>query len=332
MLKLLQTAGPRPIVLDVTVRDGGYLNDWQFSAAQIDAAISIAAGADADIIEVGYFDDEPGLPEGAACPPSMLRRLQRLRGDALLAAMIRPSVSQPDAVLKARAGLVDLLRIPVDVRRPMLAVDLARRCRAHGYAVSFNFTSVSCFTPAQLGAATRAVVDHASAIYLADSRGALQPAEIAPAVSAVRALWNGPVGYHAHDNLGLAIATTEAALAAGCELIDGSIAGAGIGGRNLRLDDALRIAMRTRPDLSPQADALAVGEAVIGVPAPGDEMPLYRLAGERNIRQEWVEPLMKRLGTAQALAFIDRLPKRADWFEFNELDPFFAQLGEAARA
>jgi 4-hydroxy 2-oxovalerate aldolase len=332
MLKLRGDGDPRPWVLDVTIRDGGYLNDWQFAAEHIDMAISLAARADADIIEVGYFDDEPGLPEGAACPPAMLRRLRPLAGEALLAAMIRPSVKNPNEVLGARQGLVELLRIPVDVRRPQLAVELARRCLSHGFAVSFNFTSVSCFRPEQLAAATAAVAGLASAIYLADSRGALQVADIAPAVIAVRSAWDGPIGYHAHDNLGLAIATTEAALAAGCEMIDGSIAGAGIGGRNLRLDDALRIAMRTRADLAPAPDALAAGEAAIGVPPPGAEMPLYRVAGERNIRQEWVEPLMRQLGPAGALAFIEKLPRRTDWFEFGELDAFFEQAGELVRA
>lgn len=332
MLNLLRNGGPRPLVLDVTIRDGGYLNDWQFSAAHIDAAVSIAARADADVIEVGYLDDEPGLPEGAACPPAMLRRLRPLAGKSLLAAMIRPSVANPDSVLGTRAGLVELLRIPVDVRRPQLAVDLAWRCRRRGFAVSFNFTSVSCFGPVQLAAAAATVKAEAAAIYLADSRGALRTADIAPAVEAVRSEWTGPIGYHAHDNLGLAIATTEAALAAGCELIDGSIAGAGIGGRNLRLDDALRIAMRTRSDLSPAPDALAAGEQAIGVPRPGDEMPLYRLAGERNIRQEWVEPLRQRLGASRALALIEQLPHRTDWFEFGELDPFLAAAGEAVGA
>jgi len=332
MLRLLQKGGPRPLVLDVTIRDGGYLNDWRFTAAQIDTAISIAARADADVIEVGYLDDAPGLPEGSACPPAMLRRLRPLAGDAPLAGMIRPAVADPDAVLAARAGLIELLRIPTDVRQPQRAVELARRCLAHGFAVSLNFTSVSCFTPAQLAAAAAMVPAQVAAIYLADSRGALRVDDIAPAVAAVRSVWRGPIGYHAHDNLGLAVATTEAALAAGCELIDGSIAGAGIGGRNLRLDDALRIALRTRRDLAPAADALAAGEAAIGVPPPGDEMPLYRLAGQRNIRQEWVEPLLQRLGTAGALALIERLPRRTDWFEFSELDPFLAAAAETAGA
>jgi 4-hydroxy 2-oxovalerate aldolase len=332
MMTLGRNDGPRPLILDVTIRDGGYLNDWQFSPRHIDAAISIAARAGADIIEVGYFDDEQGLPEGAACPPAMLRRVRPLAADTLLAAMIRPSVTDPESVLGARKGLVDLLRLPVDVRRPHLAAALARRCVAHGFAVSFNFTSISCFTSAQLAAATAAVAAQATMIYLADSRGALRAADIAPAVAAVRSAWDGLIGYHAHDNLGLAVATTEAALAAGCELIDGSIAGAGIGGRNLRLDDALRIAMRTRADLAPAPEALAAGEAQIGVPPPGEEMPLYRLAGERNIRQEWVEPLMKRFGAARARAVIERLPRRTDWFEFSELDPFLAAAGEAVRA
>ena len=320
---MLSLAATRPIVLDATLRDGGYLNDWNFSSEQIDFAVSVGARAGADIIEVGYVDDAPDLPDALACRPNMLKRVRPLAGKALLAAMVRPSLLNQKAVLARRVALVDLIRIPVDVRRTAPAMALAQICCGYGFPVTFNLTSASCFDPDQIAAASADAAHLVVAIYLADSRGALLPDQVPQLVEAVRTEWKGPIGYHAHDNLGLAVDTTERALEAGCELIDGSIAGAGIGGRNLRLDEAIRIAGRHRVDLNPDPDALATDEHQIGVPAPGDEMQLYRLAGERNIRQEWVGILVNRLGFERAHRLIKGLPVRR-WFEEDELEPYLA--------
>lgn len=311
----------RPLVLDVTLRDGGYLNDWRFTQAQIDRAVALAARADADLIEVGYLDDRPGLPETAACPPAMLRRVRGLCGDSLLAAMIRPAVADPDAVLAARTGLVDLLRIPLDMRDPAPAVRLAGRCSAHGFAYTFNFVGITCFERSRLSEVAAELPRDAQALYLADSRGNVRVEDVSSLVGEIRKVWAGAIGYHAHDSLGLARANSEAALAAGCELIDGSIAGVGLGGRNLHLRDALALARRSRRDLAPDPEALAAGEEQVGLQAPGDDRLLYRLTGERNLRMEWVAPLVESFGREHAETLLRALPSRF-WFDPEELEPY----------
>ena len=44
-------------VLDCTLRDGGYVNDWNFGIGSIKSIISRLAKANLDIIEVGFIDD-----------------------------------------------------------------------------------------------------------------------------------------------------------------------------------------------------------------------------------------------------------------------------------
>jgi 4-hydroxy 2-oxovalerate aldolase len=314
----------KPVVLDVTLRDGGYLNDWAFTSEQIDAAVQIAFRSAADFIEVGYLDDQDGLPSAAACPPHMLERLRQQCPSARLAGMIRPSVHQPVAVLAARHGLLDLLRITVDMRWPEKALTLAAHCREYGFEISLNFTGVTTFRPERLTEVSALTPEWVRVIYLADSRGHLQTADVPLLVAAVRQAWSGDIGYHAHDNLGLAIANTEAALAAGCSWIDASIAGVGLGGRNLSLASALVLARQQRTDLHPDPQALAAPPSAIGLLPAGDEMPLYRLCGQRNLRMEWVMPLVRTYGSEGAMALMHELPVR-NWFETHELIPF---LGE----
>ena len=44
-------------LLDCTLRDGGYLNDWRFGYTNMVCIFERLADANADIIEVGFLDD-----------------------------------------------------------------------------------------------------------------------------------------------------------------------------------------------------------------------------------------------------------------------------------
>ena len=316
-----------PVVLDVSLRDGGYLNDWQFSQESMELAVATAARADADVIEIGYCDDEPGLPEAAACPAPMIEHLSYLAGNRRIAAMIRPSVLDPDGVLVRRQGLLDLLRIPVNVRDPDPAIKLAHLVHQYGFDVTLNLTSISCHSVEHFKAVSARVPDFVTVVYLADSRGSIASSEVEAIVAAVRSEWQGAIGYHAHDNLGQAVETTRAALQAGCKWIDGSVAGIGIGGRNLKLADAMSLASAIRSDLNPDPGAFLVTESDFGLSAPGEEGVLYCAGAQRNIRQEWVGPLIDRLGLSTTLSLINSLPKKA-WFDESELEPYINILSK----
>jgi 4-hydroxy 2-oxovalerate aldolase len=70
-------------------------------------------------------------------------------------------------------------------------------------------------------------------VYVVDSAGALLPESSAARVKMLKqALTTAKVGFHAHNNLGLAIGNTLAALEAGADWVDGSLRGFGAGGGN----------------------------------------------------------------------------------------------------
>jgi len=312
----------RPLVIDVTLRDGGYLNQWDFAPQHLARAVALGVQADADLIEVGYVDDSPGLPTASACPPEWLQALRQQFPELRLAGMIRPNVPEPEQVLSRRQGLLALLRIPVDLRWPEKAFALGEKCQAYGFAVSFNLTGVSCFELSQIQAAAAAVPAFAKVVYLADSRGALRVTDIAPLLACVREVWSGELGYHAHNSLGLARDNTLAALEAGCQWIDGSLDGVGLGGRNLHLAEALALAQRVRQDLKPDPSTLQVSATELGLDVlTAAETPLYVLCAERNLRMEWVASLIQAFGLTRSAAILASLPQR-NWFEVQELEAF----------
>src|SRR5690606_32740340 len=69
----------------------------------------------------------------------------------------------------------------------------------------------------------------ADCVYVVDSAGALVPESVRERVSALKDALSINVGFHAHNNLGLAIGNTVAALEAGADQIDGTLRGLGAG-------------------------------------------------------------------------------------------------------
>jgi len=310
----------KPIILDVTLRDGGYLNNWNFSVQHIHTAITAASGMGADIIEVGYLDDHPGLPLAASCPSRFLREIDQQAGSSMIAGMIRPSVKNPQLVLKRRKEFLDLVRIPVDLRNTAPAKQLSIICEENDVPFSFNLTSVSCYSLSDIEEAVKFLNENAAMIYIADSRGALKPEDVSSIVTAIKKQWTGAVGYHAHNNLGLAKENTEAAIESGCVLIDGSVSGIGLGGRNLNLKTAVEIAGEYRNDLPDHDTDYDVSELALGVAEPGEEMHLYYLSGEKNIKMEWVQLMIEQLGISTTTGILNKIP-RCSLFDYNELKP-----------
>jgi len=69
-------------------------------------------------------------------------------------------------------------------------------------------------------------------INLADSSGYMVPADVKERVGALKAAIKLPVGFHAHNNLGLAVANSLAAVEAGATYLDATCRGLGAGAGN----------------------------------------------------------------------------------------------------
>ena len=49
-------------LLDCTLRDGGYINNWDFGKEHIESTIHLLEKANIDILELGFFRDEASNP------------------------------------------------------------------------------------------------------------------------------------------------------------------------------------------------------------------------------------------------------------------------------
>lgn len=319
----------KPIVADVTIRDGGYLNDWEFPIETIRTIVRYLDRFGLDIIEVGYLSDDVSKPPAARCSAGYLEMLSGEIHGAFIAGMLNPKKhSDPVAVLASRKGLIDLVRIPTFVEDVDFVLQVIADANKLGIRCSINLISFTAYTDSELLGAVDQIASSGQVemLYFADSRGAVYPDELFAFYSDVREIWKAPLGYHAHDNLGLAIENSKAALDAGCNLIDCSIRGYGLGGRNTAFVETVDLVRDARPDL-PDVDKQELEMVVKAIGMPPKEVfhDLYYLSGLKNLEQEWC-PILWDIYGEKCFELLERLPRRP-YKEVDEVIDFVEQEG-----
>jgi 4-hydroxy 2-oxovalerate aldolase len=140
-------------------------------------------------------------------------------------------------------------------------------------------------------------------VIIMDSAGAYLPTDVLERVGALTTALEIPVGFHAHNNLGHAIANSVAALNAGAKILDGTIRGFGAGLEILQLEvlvavlnklgystninlskllDGANIAEKTIIDKVPIINSTSVVSGLAGV-FSGFAKPVERLSKKYNV-------------------------------------------------
>lgn len=328
-MKKISDFNSTPIVADVTIRDGGYLNDWNFPVETIRTIVRYLDRCGMDIIEVGYLSDDESKPPAARCTASYLEMLSADIRAASIAGMLSPKKHKdPVAVLASRKGHIDLVRIPTFVEDVDFVIQIVKDANELGIRCSMNLISFTAYTDSELLGAVEKIASSGEVelLYFADSRGSVYPDALFALYSDVRQIWKAPLGFHAHDNLGLAIENCQAALAAGCNLIDCSINGYGLGGRNTDFVETIDLVRDLRPDL-PDVDRRELETVVeaMGMPPKEEFHDLYYQSGLKNLEQEWCPILWETYGDS-CFELLERLP-RSRYKEIDEVLEFAELVG-----
>lgn len=104
----------------------------------------------------------------------------------------------------------------------------------------------------------------AEAVIIMDSAGAYIPVDVQERISRLVDGVNVPIGFHAHNNLGMATINSVTAVEAGATIIDGSARGFGAGAGNAQLEVLIavfeRMGIETGIDLYKMLDAADIAE------------------------------------------------------------------------
>ena len=220
------------VLIDCTLRDSSYAIDFQFSSRDTK---NIAIGlekAGISMIEVGH-----GLGLGASShqhgialetDTEYLTAARAVLRKAKFGAFFIPGIGEKEDLANARAVGMDFVRIGADITGIDIAQKYVEFAKQLGFQVSLNPMKTYAVSPVDAGKLARRVRNWGmDVLAVVDSAGCMLPAAVAEYTTAYRESFSGQIGFHGHNNLGLAHANCLAAVEAGADVVDGTLRGMG---------------------------------------------------------------------------------------------------------
>lgn len=242
------TFRPEIRVLDCTVRDGGLINDHQFSDEFVRAVYETCVEAGIDYMEIGY----KGSPKvfspkrfGAwkFCEEEDIRRIVGENDTPLKLAVMADAGGKSDwqrQIPPRSESVIDMVRVACYVHQISEAAEMIQDAHEKGYETTCNIMAISAAQEAEINQALEvAAQTKAGTIVVVDSFGALYSEQIARLVRSYLAAAKESgkeVGIHAHNNQQLAFANTIEAIIQGANRIDATMAGIGRGAGNCSME------------------------------------------------------------------------------------------------
>ena len=221
-----------PDILEVTLRDGSYLIDFQFTAEDTSTIASALEEIGFRWIEVGHglglHASQAGKGMAAATDEEYLDAAGQALKHAKWGMFFIPGIGREEDLRTAARYGMSFVRIGTNVTEALQAEPYIVLAKELGFIVSYNAMKSYAVTPAEFGKVVGQVHRWGADIAcLVDSAGSMDPDSVSAYFRAAKAESDSPLGYHGHDNLSLAMANTLRAIDEGAVLVDSSLQGMG---------------------------------------------------------------------------------------------------------
>lgn len=238
---------------DTTLRDGSHTVSHQFSPNDV---INIAGGLDRagiDIIELGHGDGLTGSTINYGFSKysdyDLVKAAASVIKNAKLAVLLLPGIGTVEDLRKAKECGATAVRIATHSTEADVSEQHIRAAKEMGlFTVGFLMMAHMTETDRLVEEALKMESYGADVVYATDSAGAMLPKDVTEKISALKRNLKVPVGHHSHNNLGVAIANSMAAIEAGATYIDGSLSGLGAGAGNTSTDNLVAVLNRMNID------------------------------------------------------------------------------------
>jgi 4-hydroxy 2-oxovalerate aldolase len=224
---------------DSALRDGSHAKRHQFTEHDVAAIVSALDGAGMPVIEVSHGDGLGGSSFTYGFSRTDERDLIEVAVEtatrAKIAVLLLPGVGVMDDIRAAHDRGAAIVRIATHCTEADIAVQHFRLARDVGMETVGFLMMAHTESPEVLAKQARIMADAGcQCVYVVDSAGALILDQVSDRVAALVAELGdaAQVGFHAHENLGLGVANSIAAIRAGAVQIDGSTRRFGAGAGN----------------------------------------------------------------------------------------------------
>lgn len=229
------------IIGDTTLRDGSHAVSHSFTPQFVEQIVTELAAANVPLIEVSHGAGLQGstIQQGFSIHDEMklIEAAVKVKGQSKIASLFVPGIGTCPAIVEAANIGIDALRIAVHCTEANISQQYFKEAKkrnldAYGFLMMSHST-----TPQRLAEEAKKMEEYgADGVYIVDSAGALVPKTVIERVHALKETLSIQIGFHGHNNLGLAVGNSLTAIEHGATLIDGTLRGLGAGAGNAPLE------------------------------------------------------------------------------------------------
>lgn len=249
---------PNVKIIDCTIRDGGLVNNWDFSIEFVQDLYNGLNDAGVEYMEIGY-KNSPALLKATDPNPwrflddDFLKQVIPEKKKTKLSALVDIGRVDPNDILPREESILDMIRVACYVREVDKGLELVQMFHELGYETSLNIMALSSVPEQQLIEAFDMVRESpVDVVYIVDSFGSLDPKDIEHQVKKFSEMIpNKQLGIHTHNNLQLAFANTLTAMRNGVVFLDSSIYGMGRAAGNCHTELLVGYIQKTTYELKP---------------------------------------------------------------------------------
>jgi 4-hydroxy 2-oxovalerate aldolase len=232
-------------LLDCTLRDGGYINDWRFGEETIKGFCRKIAQTGIEIVEVGFIKGDVYDSDKSVFPDikSISNVIQPKSDKMKYVGMVDMSAPVPmERITPCDGTSVDGIRVIFKKEKIALAYEYCKHIQKQGYFVCVNFVGTDLYTDKEfIDGIEKFNHLYPYAVSIVDSFGLIKRKQfLRLAYLADNNLEEGIIlAYHAHNNLQQAYGNAEALVEMNLKrdlLIDACVFGMGRGAGNLNLE------------------------------------------------------------------------------------------------
>lgn len=194
-------------LLDCTLRDGGYLNDWEFGHDAMVNIFNRLISAGVDVVEVGFLDGRRSFDVNRSIMPDTgsVRKIygELDKGGSLIVGMIDYGTCGIERLEPASESYLDGIRVIFKKEIMYPAIAFCRQVKALGYKVFTQAVSITSYSDEELLELVSLVNDFKPyAMSMVDTYGLLHQENLTHVFEILNANLDPDIilGYHGHNN------------------------------------------------------------------------------------------------------------------------------------
>jgi len=288
-------------LLETTLRDGSYVINFSFTAADTEILCR-------ELEEAGFTYIEVGHGVGLNASNAGYGRAAEMDEDYMIAAegaltkkarygmFCIPGIARlEDLDLAGRHGM-NFVRIGTNITQVRESEPFIKKAKELGMFVTANYMKSYVLPPEKFAENVLLSEKYGvDMVYLVDSAGGMFPEDVKKYYDAIRKVSNVPLGFHGHNNLGMAVANSLYAADIGFDFIDCSLQGIGRSSGNAPTELLIAALMKKGFELPIDFRmVLELGDSYVQplLKAAG-HLPLDVVAGFADFHSSYMHHIMK---------------------------------------